>query len=176
MPLFLITGTAGTGKSEVCQALKMRGYEAYDTDEDGLARWQHNKTGHIHPKSSVKAEQRTATFITEHSWNVPRVYFEDLINSSGDKPIFICGSLGNENKVRDLFKLVFALYVDEATLKQRLATRTSSDWGKQPHELEQTLRHHQAIYDRHKNLGDLIIDTSKSLNEVIDEILQDTGI
>lgn len=172
MPLFLVTGTAGTGKSTVCHVLKERGYEAYDTDDDGLARWQHNETGYIHPKSSVKAEQRTATFIGEHTWSVPRGYLEDLLKIAGDKPVFICGSLGNESKVRDLFKTVFALYVDDDTLKHRLATRTNNDWGKQPHELEQTLKHHHEIYDNHRMIGDIIIDAAKLVDEVADEIIQ----
>lgn len=59
MPLIYITGVSGTGKSTVWAELKNRGIEAYDVDEDGLARWQNNKTRYIHPKSSVKAHQRT---------------------------------------------------------------------------------------------------------------------
>ena len=171
MSLFLITGTAGTGKSEVCRALKDRGYEAYDTDDDGLARWQHKETNYVHPKSSVKAIQRTPAFIANHSWNVPRDYLVDLQNNSADKSVFICGSLGNEDKVRDLFKTVFALYVDDDTLKHRLATRTNNDWGKQHHELEQTLQQHHLIYDRHSKLGDIVIDSSRPLNDVVDDIV-----
>jgi len=173
--LFLVTGSAGTGKSEVCRALKQQGYEAYDTDDDGLARWQNNKTGYIHPKSSVKAEQRTEAFIWEHSWVVPRQYFEDIRNSSGRKPVFICGSLGNENKVRDLFHTVFALYVDDDTLMRRLATRVNNDWGKQPHELEQTLKFHREVYDKHRKLGDTIIDATRPVSEVVDEIVNLTS-
>jgi broad-specificity NMP kinase len=176
MSLFLVTGTSGTGKSDVCRVLKERGYEAYDTDDDGLARWQHNETGYIHPKSSVKAEQRTAAFIAEHSWNVPRDYLEDLLRSSGNRPVFICGSPGNEDKIRGLFKVVFVLCVDDGTLMHRLATRTSNDWGKQPHELEQTLQHHHEIYDKHRKLGDIVIDATRPVGDVVDSIVQGTEV
>ncbi len=176
MSLFLVTGTAGTGKSEVCRVLKERGYAAFDIDDDGLARWQHNGTGYIHPKSSVKSEQRTAAFIAEHAWNVPREYLEDLLKSAGDKPLFICGSLGNEDKVRDLFRKIFALYVDDDTLVHRLATRTNNDWGKQHHELEQTLRHHHEIYDKHRRMGDIVIDASKPVNDIVEVIVGDIGV
>jgi dephospho-CoA kinase len=175
MALFLISGTAGTGKSQVCRALQEKGYEAYDTDDDGLARWQHNETRYIHPKSSVKPEMRTADFIASHSWNVPREHVQDLANKAADHPIFVCGSLGNESELRDLFGAVFALYVDDDTLTHRLATRTTNDWGKQPHELEQTLLHHHEIYDMHRKLGDFVIDASQPPEKVVEEILVNVG-
>lgn len=175
MPLFLITGSAGTGKSEVCRVLKERGYEAYDTDDDGLARWQHNETGYIHPKSSVKAHQRTVAFIAAHTWSVPREYLTELRDQAGDKPIFICGSLGNENKVRDVFQQIFALYVDDDTLKYRLSTRTNNDWGKQPHELAQTLRHHHHVYEQYRRYG-TVIDATRPLLEVVDTIVHSAQV
>ena len=174
MSLFLISGTAGTGKSQVCRVLKAKGYEAYDTDDDGLARWQHKQTGYIHPKSSVKAHQRTPEFITEHDWNVPRKHVEELAREAANKPIFLCGSLANEAELHDLFATVFALYVDDETLKHRLATRTTNDWGKQPHELQQTLEHHHEIYKEHEQRKDSIIDASRSLDEVVNDILART--
>lgn len=176
MALFLVGGTAGTGKSQVCFALKQRGYEAYDTDDDGLARWQHNQTGYIHPKSSVKPHQRTAEFLAEHSWSVPREHVEELARQASSKPIFICGSLANEDELHDLFEKVFALYVDDETLKHRLATRTTNDWGKQPHELQQTLEDHQKAYKNHEQKGDIIIDATKPLNAVVNDILAKAGI
>lgn len=176
MALFLVSGTAGTGKSQVCCALKERGYEAYDTDDDGLAYWQHNTTGYIHPKSSVKSHQRTAEFLAEHSWNVPREDVEELARQATSKPIFICGSLTNEDKLHDLFEKVFALYVDDETLKHRLATRTTNDWGKQPHELQRTLEHHHKAYQSHKQKGDIIIDATRPLNAVVDDILAAAGL
>ena len=173
--MYLITGSSGTGKSQVCQNLKQKGYEAYDTDDDGLARWQHNNTRFIHPKSSVKSEMRTAEFIAQHSWNVPKEYIEELVQKAEDHPIFICGSLGNEEELHDHFKTVFALYVDDDTLTERLAKRTTNDWGKQPHELEQTLRHHHEVYDKYRKLGDLIIDATQTPDAIVNEILAVVG-
>ena len=171
MSLYLVSGTAGTGKTSACNVLKQRGYEAYDTDDDGLARWQHNETRYIHPKSSVKPEMRTAEFLGQHSWNVPREHIENLTQEAKDHPIFVCGALGNESELHDLFKMVFALYVDDATLLHRLANRTTNDWGKQPQELERTMRYHHRIYDMHRQLGDFVIDASQPLEVIVDEIL-----
>lgn len=35
----------GSGKTTVRNELKSRGYEAYDGDEDGLAKWYNDATG-----------------------------------------------------------------------------------------------------------------------------------
>lgn len=176
MSLYLITGTAGTGKSQVCGELKRRGFEAYDTDDDGLARWQHVTTGYIHPKSSVKADMRTAGFIAEHTWTVPREHLMEYVEKAADHPIFICGSLGNEASVRDVFAGIFALFVDDEVLTHRLQTRTTNDWGKQPHELAQSLYHHHRVYDQYRKLDVTIIDASQPVALVTDEIIQLAGI
>jgi dephospho-CoA kinase len=173
MALYFVTGTAGTGKSQVCCKLNEKGYESYDID-DGLARWRQNQTGYIYPKSSVKAHQRTAEFLTEHSWIVPRQSVVELMRKASDKPVFLCGSLANEDELRDLFARVCVLYVDDQTLEQRLTTRTTNDWGKQPHELKQTLLHHHQSYERYQQQGDYIIDASQPLDRVVDEVLAAT--
>lgn len=174
MPLYLISGTAGTGKTAVCDELKARGFAAYDTDDDALARWQNVQTGYVHPKSSVKPHMRTPEFIAGHVWTVPREMLRSLLHEPDTSPVFVCGNIGNEEDIRDMFKAVFALYVDEATLKHRLATRTSNDWGKQPHELEQTLAHYRESYDVRRKLGDLIIDATNPVGQVADQIVAAT--
>ena len=39
MGLIWVTGICGAGKSAVRGELRHRGYDAYGTDEDGMARW-----------------------------------------------------------------------------------------------------------------------------------------
>jgi dephospho-CoA kinase len=38
MALIFITGISGAGKSTIAKELSRRGYEVYDTDEDGLSK------------------------------------------------------------------------------------------------------------------------------------------
>lgn len=66
MSLYFITGSPGTGKSEVCRQLNARGYEAYDTDSAGFAQWKNLETGYIHPKSIVTTADRTPDFMKVH--------------------------------------------------------------------------------------------------------------
>lgn len=172
MALFFITGIAGSGKSSVAYELKSRGYEAYDTDNDGFSRWYNNQTGYIHPKSSVKNEDRTQEFLKIHSWIVPRSSAEELAKRAANKTVFLCGVAHNEDEVRDLFKLVFELTIDDKTLIYRLTTRTTNDWGKQPHELEKTLESQHkaaALYPKH---NPILIDATQPIGVVVDDILE----
>lgn len=173
MSLFLVIGTAGTGKSTVCQELKERGYAAYDIDEDGLARWQHKETRFIHPKSSVKPHQRTPEFLSEHNWNVPRENVQALVDASGDKPLFICGAISNLDEIRPLAAGTVALYVGATVLAQRLRDRPGEGhWGKQPHEVELTLQAHAKVLDQYEQQSIPTIDATQPVTMVADQIIQ----
>lgn len=172
MALFFITGIAGSGKSTVTNELKARGYEAYDTDDDGFARWHNDQTGYIHPKSSVKKEDRTNEFLKIHSWIVPRSSVEELARRSDNKTIFLCGVASNEDEIRDLFKAIFELTIDDETLILRLKTRTTNDWGKQPHELEQTLTSQHNLDELYSKNNPILIDATQPVGVVVDNILE----
>jgi dephospho-CoA kinase len=172
MSLFFITGVSGSGKSAVWQGLKARGYDAFDTDEDGFAKWHNNQNGYVHPKSSVKPEQRTEEFLEIHSWKVPRQEIEELAGRATAKAIFLCGVASNENELWDLFKAVFELVIDDEMLKHRLLTRTNNDWGKQPHELQKTLEEQHNIDQKQNKFDRIVIDATRPIEVVVEEILQ----
>lgn len=172
MSLFFVTGQAGTGKSTVCHELKARGYAALDSDDDALARWVNKDTGYVHPKSSVKAEARTESFLQAHDWKIPRPAVEKLATEARDKTMFLCGVGGNEAEIRDLFKAMFALVIDDETMKHRLATRTGNDWGKQPHELALTLGWQDQARQDYAKYGHLVIDATQPLDTVASEIIR----
>lgn len=175
MSLYLIGGNSGTGKTTVRDELRNRGYEAYDIDNDAMAKWQHIEDGHIHPKSSVKAHERTPEFLATHSWNVPRNEVEGFRNRATDSAIFICGNLGNLSDLQDLFDGIVALYVDDKTLEHRLLTRTTGDWGKRPNELADTLEKHHTLYNKYRTLGAEIIDTTQPVDQVVETVLTHTA-
>ncbi|HET8708778.1 MAG TPA: hypothetical protein VFL85_00700 [Candidatus Saccharimonadales bacterium] len=173
MPLFFITGASGTGKSSVVSALKHRGYEAYDVDERGpvTAKWHNNITGYVHPKSSINTEDRTPEFIKNHSWNVPRQEVLELLAKSTTRAVFVAGAIANEAEIQDLFQTIFVLQIDDETLKYRLMNRIDNDWGKHPHELEQSLEHNRKMHEVYESLGYTTIDATQPLDNIVDEIL-----
>ena len=171
MSLFSIGGGAGTGKTTVCDILKARGYDAYDIDSAGFARWKNTETGYIHPKSSVKAEDRTPDFLKLHDWHVAREVVEQLRDKAIGHTVFLCGDIGYKSDFSDLFDGVFALQVDDETLEHRLATRTENDWGKQPHELLLSINANRSSYNAYRDIGATIVDATQPAESVVDEIL-----
>lgn len=173
MALYFITGVQGSGKSTVLAALKRRGYEAYDVDEAGpaTAKWHHNTSSFVHPKSSVKKEARTSDFLANHSWKVPRQEVADLSQQASEKPIFLGGNIANEPELQDLFSEIFALTIDDETLRHRLANRTDNDWGQNLHELELSLTANHKLSERYAESGYVIINASQTTDAVIAEIL-----
>lgn len=173
MPIYLITGISGSGKSTALEALRQRGLDAYDVDVAGpvTAKWHHNTTGYVHPKSSVKQEDRTPEFLANHSWKVPRQEVVDLAAQAGAKHVFIGGSIGNEDELQDLFAQVFALAISDDTLRHRLVTRTNNNWGKSAHELEQSLAINHELAEKYHRYGYTVIDASQPTNTVVAEVL-----
>ena len=172
MPLYYITGIAGSGKSTVLSELRDRGFEAYDVDERGpvTAKWHNDTTGFIHPKSSVKKEDRTPEFLAAHSWRVPRQEVIELAQHAATKTIFLGGSIANETEL-DLFSAVFALVIDDNTLKHRLTTRTNNDWGQNPHELELTLAQNHTLFETYRQFKYIVINADHPIYTIVAEIL-----
>jgi thymidylate kinase len=66
---------------------------------------------------------------------------------------------------------VFALVADRDTLERRIAARTGNEFGKQPGELAEILRWHEDYARTYREFGAVVVDASRSLDTVVDEIL-----
>jgi len=153
----------------LCAELKSRGYEAYDADEDQLARWYNTETGE---EVRREDEQRTPEFVQAHSRDIAREKIEALIPRAQNKPVFLCGDPENEEDLQDLFSKIFALVIDDETLKQRLASRTNNSWGKLPHELAYSLAFQQKWYDNYKKFGYITLNSAEPPAVLADQILE----
>jgi len=127
MPLIWVTGTPGAGKSAVCGVLQARGHEAYDADTGGFRYWRRRDT-----KERVDLPGRPLPpgWHLEHDMPMQRSAVEALARRATGT-VFLCGTVGNELDVWDLFDQIICLVVDEATLRHRLATRDDT-YGKDP--------------------------------------------
>lgn len=154
---YLIEGVSGTGKTSVCDELQRRGYNAIHGDRE-LAYQGDPKTGIA-----------TDGFAHEHHiWDIDKV--KTLVDNKDNELSFFCGGSRNFSKFIDLFDGVFVLDVDPNTLNQRLKLRPEDEWGCKPAERELALRLLQTKEDLPKN--GIIIDSTKPLVEVVDEIIQ----
>lgn len=158
---YLIEGVSGTGKSSVCAELKKRGYQAIDGDKE-LA-YQGN------PETGEKTESFTHQ---NHIWDVEKAR-ETVADKSSDMAFF-CGGSRNFDKFIDLFDEVFVLDIDAETLEKRLDARPEGAWGKSPEQRKLILQLHKTKEDIPSNAT--LIDATKPLDEVIDEILIRTQV
>ncbi len=173
MALIYITGLAGSGKSTICEELKKRGFEAHDADKEGFNRWCNRITGRARVKWTINKNQvKTEEWSKRYSWNTSRTKVERLAKKARNKLIFLCGISANEEIVWDLFSKVICLVVNEPTLRNRIAARTSNDYGKAPHELKNLLEWHKTYPSDYIKKSAIVIDANRPLNAVVDEILK----
>lgn len=177
MPLIYITGPSGSGKSAIMRELQARGYEAHGVDEYGFADWVDRKTGKI---ADFPHEGKNLDFhdwYQKHAWVLSKERIGKLKQQADtdDKPVFLCGVADGEDKVWHHFNKVIALVVDEQTIRRRIAAREDNQFGKTEAEMADTLKWLKGYEQNYRKFGAIIVDATKPLNEVVNEILRQTG-
>jgi dephospho-CoA kinase len=100
--LVWITGVSGTGKSTVRVELARRGYQSFDTDEDGVAVWRSRVTGE--EVYDPGAGNHPDTWLKEHAWMINRARVEQLARMAHDQVVFLgLGGGENEDEVRPVW-------------------------------------------------------------------------
>lgn len=159
MKLYLIDGVSGAGKTTVCDELNRRGYRAIEADEV-LASF-------IDPTTGLPTDKHLP-----ENWYWDKEKFEAMVSDAGDNDLFVCGGAMNKPDFLHRFAKIFTLHLDDETLKDRLLNRTNSDSGKKPEELAFQLRENKKTIQYSKERGSLLIDATKPLDAVINEIIQ----
>ena len=113
---------SGTGKSTLLGVLAARGHRVVDLDDAG---W------------SVEVPTTDGSG-TEQLWREDRV--ADLLDDAAAAPTFLAGCASNQGVFYDRLAAVVLLTVPVAVLRERLSTRDTNAFGKEPHELARILR------------------------------------
>lgn len=171
MALIYVTGISGAGKSTIAEELKKRGYEAYDADSEGFNAFYDRETGEK-IETSKNDNPHSPEWGKKYIWKTSRKKVEELVAKAKKETIFLCGSSSNEKEIWDLLTKVICLVLDEKTLRHRIATRTSNDFGKADHELVDILEWNKASEENYRKVGASIVDTTQPLNVIVDEILK----
>ncbi len=156
----LITGMSGTGKSTVTAELARLGYRAVDLDSPDYS-------------ELVPAPEGELTGVgggMDWVWNVERI--AAVLDSAGDEPLFVSGCSPNQRLLHPRFDHIILLTAPTEIIRERLATRTTNDFGKDPDELERTMALIQDIEPLLRRSADRAIDTSGSLSATTLAILQ----
>lgn len=151
MPLVYITGPTGSGKSTICETLRGQGFEAYDTDHDGM-----RETQIIDGKEMLTLDIEA---------------LQKLYDTAGNSLVFICGTSLNDLDAQNLFSKIILLTIDEARQRERILHRTNNLYGKEPHQLANAIKWRQVQIEKYQNAGALVIDASQPVEDITAKIV-----
>ncbi|MDT5018177.1 MAG: hypothetical protein QOD39_4337 [Mycobacterium sp.] len=169
MGLIYVTGASGVGKSAVCGELRGREFVAYDTDRNGLARWFENGSG-VEVRLPAEPALRGDEWYANNTYRLPRETAERVAAEVGDGVGFVCGTVGNDNEIWELFETVISLSLDAETLRRRLTERMGG-FGSTGEELQRVLGWHARVDADNSQYGAVLIDASPPVAEVVDRVL-----
>lgn len=114
----LITGMSGAGKSSVLVELSRRGYRVVDTDDPGWREYHafEEPAGEGHRGEWLWVEDRMA----------------NLLDSDDARTLFVQGCVPNQGQFYDRFDAVVLLSAPAEVILDRVARRTTNDYGKSP--------------------------------------------
>jgi shikimate kinase len=146
----LITGMAGTGKSSLLQELAARGYRTVDTDYgdyfqliDGEILWR---------------EDRISALLSSAPDELPGA-------------LFVQGTTRNQVLFYPRFHHIVLLSAPPEVLTERLATRTTNPYGKDPAELAEVLQYQQTVEPLLRASATLEVVTTVPVVQVADTVL-----
>lgn len=170
MALIFVTGISTSGKSAIAKELLRHGYEAYDTEHNGISAYYNKKTGERAAEFG-QAPERTNEWLEQHEWLISIDWVKQMSKEAQDKPIFLCGGGSNESKVRALCQKIIWLQTDEATIRERVHLPRDHDYGTKPHELERAIAMNELKEAEYTQLGADIVDARRPFEEVLDDVI-----
>ena len=161
MKRVLITGMSGTGKSTVINELSALGYKAVDLDSDAYSEWIT-----IDPAVTTLTPEPGRDWV----WRTDRV--QELLSTNDTELLIVSGCAENMGQFLTQFDHVVLLSAPPSVIVERLASRTTNNYGKQPHEVAQVLALIQSVEPLLRKAATHEIDTSAPPDDVIASILK----
>ncbi len=155
MAKVLVTGMSGTGKSSALSVLASRGYRTVDTDEPGWSVWVED------PSESGGGE-----------WLWVEKRMEGLLPCDDHGPLFVSGCVGNQGAFCDRFDAVVLLSATPETILGRIATRTTNDYGKDPHERALILEQLETVEPLLRQGATHELNADRPLAEVVADLIE----
>jgi shikimate kinase len=154
MAVVLVTGMSGAGKSTVLGELARCGHTAVDTDHG-----DHVQAGGVAGFPDA-----------EPLWREARI--RALLDAhSGDGHLFIAGTVANQGRFYSRFDAVVLLTAPLAVLLDRVATRTTNAFGKDPAERAAIARDVAEVEPLLRRGATVEIDTRRPLADVVAAVL-----
>ena len=163
MKRILVTGMSGTGKSTVIGELAVRGYKAVDTDTDEYSEW-------VEVVGDTSALGSPAWGARDWMWREDRI--QALLATEDADVLFVSGCATNMGRFLPQFDHVVLLSAPADVLVERLATRTSNSYGKDPDEVTRVLELVETVEPLLRRAADHEIDASAPHAEVVAALLR----
>jgi shikimate kinase len=151
MKRVLVTGMSGTGKTSLLEELAARGHRTVDTDYGGYFE----------------------VVDGERLWRADRI--NALLDGAPDErpgALFVQGTTRNQGNFYPRFHHIVLLSAPPEVMIQRLATRTTNPYGKDPRELAETLRNQQTVEPLLRASATLEVITTIPVAQVADLVLR----
>ena len=154
MSRVLVTGMSGTGKSSALAGLGRRGYRVVDTDDPGWCKW---------------VESSDEDGRGEWLWVEERM--TGLLDSDDGRTLFVQGCVRNQGKFYDRFDAVVLLSAPAEVILDRIARRTTNDFGKTSAEREMILDDLAKVEPLLRAGCSHELDASRPLDELVDDLI-----
>ncbi len=161
----LLTGMSGTGKSTLIRALAAGGYKAVDLDEPG---W--SELVRLPGAPGISAAAPGYDWV----WREDRVH--ELLSTEDAGVLFVSGCAPNQGQFYPRFDQVVLLSAPLPLLLERLATRTTNTYGKDPAEVAMVIHNTRAVEPRLRRSASLEVDTSAPIAQVLETLLDRLGL
>jgi thymidylate kinase len=165
--VYLVTGTAGTGKTTVMREISKQGIEVIGIDETpGLTAWIHKESGEV-IKPGVEL---TDQFLKTHDWGCNVGQLRELLEGRKET-VFVCGSCDNIDEIMALCDRTFVLVCEPEVFLPRIEQRTNNEYGKTEEAKRQLLGYYQSYRNECIEAGAMQIDASLPIEKVTQQIL-----
>ena len=142
----LVTGMSGSGKSALVKELRHRNHVAFDADDDGFTTPSANGTW---------------------AWN--RDLIRSLFDEHADDLLFFAGCSDEQVDFEFDFKVLLTAPVE--VIVERLRERATNTFGKTQAERDRILADLEWVLPMLSASADLIIETTRPINEVADTVI-----
>ncbi len=152
---------SATGKSTLIRELRARGYKAVDADEPG---WSEMRKVEGPPGGPAPALEE------EWMWREDRV--QELLATEDAEVLFFSGCASNQGRFYPQFDHIVLLSAPVPVMVERLATRTTNSFGKDPEDLARILDDQRNVEPLLRTRAGLEVDTSAPLDQVVATVLR----